>query len=249
MIESTSILFLSMLFVVAFLYSSVGHGGASGYLALMALFGIAPASMKSSALIMNIFVSFTAFYAYYKSGYFKWKLFLPFAIASIPASFIVAYLTVDALLYKRILGLILIFPILRLAGLLGKEPIVEKEINRYAAFAIGAAIGLLSGMIGIGGGIILSPVILLLHWGKMKETACVSALFIFVNSISGLIGLLSKGVTIDPSVYIWVGIALAGGFAGAYFGSKKFSNPFLKKILAFVLVIASIKLLTVSEHK
>ena len=242
-------LFLVLLFIVAFLYSSVGHGGASGYLALMALFGFAPESMKSSALIMNIFVSFTAFYAYYKGGYFKWKLFLPFAITSIPASFIGAYLTVDALLYKRILGIILIFPILRLAGLLGKESTIEKEINSYAALFIGAVIGLFSGMIGIGGGIILSPVILLLHWGKMKETACASALFIFVNSISGMIGILSKGVAINPSVYLWVGVALLGGFAGAYLGSKIFANPVLKKILAFVLVIASIKLLTISEHK
>ncbi len=242
-------LFLILLFIIAFLYSSVGHGGASGYLALMALFGFAPESMKSSALIMNIFVSFTAFYAYFKGGYFKWKLFLPFAITSIPASFIGAYLTVDALLYKRILGIILIFPILRLAGLLGKEPTVEKEVNSYAALIIGAVIGLFSGMIGIGGGIILSPVILLLHWGKMKETACVSALFIFVNSISGMIGILSKGVAIDPSIYLWVGIALLGGFTGSYFGSKIFANPILKKILAFVLAIASIKLLTISEHK
>ncbi len=249
MAESSTLIFLFLLFIVAFLYSSVGHGGASGYLALMALFGIAPASMKSSALIMNIFVSFTAFYAYYKGGYFKWKLFLPFAIASVPASFIGAYLTVDALVYKRILGIILIFPILRLFGLLGKEPEEEKEINHYIAFFVGAGIGLLSGMIGIGGGIILSPVILLLHWGKMKETACVSALFIFVNSISGLIGLLSKGIIIDPSVYLWVSVALAGGFTGAYFGSKIFSNPFLKKVLAFVLVIASVKLLTISENK
>lgn len=249
MTETTSLLFMVLLFIVAFLYSSVGHGGASGYLALMALFGIAPESMKSSALLMNIFVSFTAFYAYYRGGYFKWKLFLPFAIASIPASFIGAYLTVDALLYKRILGVILILPIIRLFGFLGKEPEVEKSVNHYAAFFIGAVIGLLSGMIGIGGGIILSPVILLLHWGKMKETACASALFIFVNSISGMIGLLSKGITIDPSVYLWVGVALAGGFIGAYFGSKKFSNPILKKILAFVLMIASIKLLTISEHK
>ncbi len=249
MTEYMSILFLVLLFAVAFLYSSVGHGGASGYLALMALFGISPLLMKSSALIMNIFVSFTAFYGYYRMGHFKWKLFLPFAVASIPASFIGAYISIDALLYKKVLGVILIFPILRLLGIFGKETDVEKEVNRYAAFAIGAVIGLLSGMIGIGGGIILSPVILLLHWGKMKETACVSALFIFVNSISGLIGLLSKGITIDPSVYVWVVVALTGGFAGAYFGSKKFTNPVLKKILAFVLLIASIKLLTVTDKK
>ena len=242
---TTPWLFIFLLLVVAFLYSSVGHGGASGYLALMALFGIAPSMMKSSALIMNVFVSLIAFYEYYKGGHFRWKLFLPFAIASIPFSFTGAYITLDSLLYKKILGAILIFPILRLIGVFGKGNETEKEINRYWAFVIGAVIGLVSGMIGIGGGIILSPIILLLHWGNMKQTAAVSALFIFVNSVAGLIGLFTKGVTIDHSVYLWVAVALVGGLAGSYIGSRKLNNPVLKKVLSFVLLIASIKLLTV----
>ncbi len=240
-------LFIFLLFVVAFLYSSVGHGGASGYLALMVLFGVAPSMMKSSALILNVFVSLIAFYGYYKAGYFRWKLFLPFAVASIPFSFMGAYLTLDVLLYKKILGVILIFPILHLLGVFGKETSEysgRKEINRYWAFVIGAAIGLVSGMIGIGGGIILSPLILLFHWGNMKQTAAASALFIFANSSAGLIGLLSKGIVIDNSVYLWVAVALMGGIAGSYFGSRKLSIPVLKKILSVVLVIASIKLLT-----
>ncbi|MBI4931462.1 MAG: sulfite exporter TauE/SafE family protein [Bacteroidetes bacterium] len=245
--ETTYWLFILLLFIVAFLYASVGHGGASGYLALMALFGIAPSVMKSSALLMNIFVSLIAFYEYYRGGHFRWKLFFPFAIASIPFSFMGAYITLDAFLYKKILGVILIFPILRLFGIFGKGNESEKEINRTWAFALGALIGLLSGIIGIGGGIILSPIILLLHWGNMKETAAVSALFIFVNSVSGLAGVFSNGVSIDHSVYVWVFVALLGGFSGAYFGSRKLNNPVLKKILSVVLVIASVKLLTVSE--
>ncbi len=238
-------LFIFLLFVVAFLYSSVGHGGASGYLALMALFGIAPSMMKSSALIMNVFVSLVAFYEYYKGSHFRWKLFLPFAVASVPFSFLGAYITLDSLLYKKILGAILLFPVLRLIGVFGKGNETEKETNRYWAFIIGAVIGLLSGMIGIGGGIILSPVILLLHWGNMKQTAAVSALFIFVNSVAGLIGLFAKGVIIDPSVYLWVAVAVSGGLAGSYIGSRKLNNPVLKKVLSFVLIIASFKLLTV----
>src|SRR3972149_9350535 len=118
--ETTYWLFILLLFIVAFLYSSVGHGGASGYLALMALFGIAPAVMKSSALIMNICVSLISFYHYYQNGHFKWKLFLPFAIASVPASFFGALVTVDADIYKIILGALLIFPVLRLLGVFGK---------------------------------------------------------------------------------------------------------------------------------
>lgn len=241
--EITYWLFILLLFIVAFLYSSVGHGGASGYLALMAIFGIAPSVMKSSALLMNVFVSLIAFFHYYKGGHFKWKLFLPFAIASVPASFLGALVTVDAEIYKKVLGALLIFPVLRLLGVFGKEHNEVKEMNRMVAILLGVAIGFLSGVIGIGGGIILSPIIVLLHWANMKETAAVSALFIFVNSISALAGLFTKGISIDTSVYLWIAITLAGGFAGAYFGSIKLKNPILKKILAAVLLLASIKLL------
>lgn len=236
--------FIILLFVTAFLFAAVGHGGGSGYLALMAIFGLAPSLMKSSALLINVFVSFIAFYQYYRGGYFKWNLFLPFAITSVPASFIGAFVSVDALLYKRILGLLLIFPILRLLGLFGKDSDEIKKLRLSFALIIGATIGLISGMIGIGGGIILSPIILMLHWGNMKQTAAVSALFIFVNSISGLIGLLLKGESVDPVVYEWLIVALIGGFIGAYYGRKKFSNTILKRILAVVLIIASVKLLT-----
>lgn len=245
--ETTYWLFLMLLFVVAFLYSSVGHGGASGYLVLMALFGIAPAVMKSSALIMNICVSLISFFHYYKGGHFKWKLFLPFAIASVPASFLGSFVTVDADIYKKILGALLIFPVLRLLGVFGKENTEVKNINHVVAILLGLSIGFLSGMIGIGGGIILSPIILLFHWANMKETAAVSALFIFVNSISALAGLFTKGISIDTSVYLWIAITLAGGFAGAYFGSMKMKNPLLKKILASVLFLASIKLLVTTS--
>lgn len=242
-LETTYWLFVLLLFIVAFLYASVGHGGASGYLALMAVFGIAPSVMKSSALIMNVCVSLISFFHYYKAGHFKWKLFLPFAIASVPASFAGALITVDADLYKKILGVLLIFPILRLLGVFGKENNKIKDLNYAAAFVLGIVIGFLSGMIGIGGGIILSPIIVLLHWANMKETAAVSALFIFVNSLAALTGLFIKGMHIDPSVYLWVVSALAGGFAGAWLGSIKIKNPVLKKILAGVLFLASIKLL------
>ncbi len=246
-IDTTYFLFLILLFVVSFLYSSVGHGGASGYLALMALFGMAPAIMKSSALIMNICVSLISFIHYYRSGHFKWKLFLPFAVASVPASFLGAMVTVDGDFYKKILGALLIFPVLRLLGFFGKESEETKNMNHLIAILLGISIGFLSGMIGIGGGIILSPVILLFHWANMKETAAVSALFIFVNSVAALSGLFIKGLSIETSVYLWIAITLAGGFLGAYFGSKRMKNPVLKKILAAVLLLASIKLLVATS--
>ena len=236
-------MFLFLLFIVAYLYASVGHGGASGYLALMALFGFAPSLMKSSALLLNIFVSGVAFIQYYRSGYFKWKLFFPFALASVPAAYFGSSIPLDNLIYKKILGVILLFPVLRLLGFFGKESGEEKEVKIAIALVIGAIIGFVSGMLGIGGGIILSPVILMFHWGNMKQTAAVSALFIFVNSIAGFLSLIKKGFIIDNVVYVWLIIAIGGGLLGSYYGSKNLSNIILKKILAIVLIIACFKLL------
>ncbi len=237
-----SIVFLIILPVVSFLYASVGHGGASGYLALMALFSISPEVMKPTALLLNLFVAGIAFYYYYKEGHFNKKLFLYFAIASIPMSIIGGYLEVDAAIYKKILAILLVFAILKMLNVFGKEKAIKKDIKLWQGIVVGGLIGFFSGLIGIGGGIILSPIILLLHWGNMKEAAAVSALFIWVNSAGGLLGQIGSGVTIDNQSYILVAIALLGGFIGAYYGSKKLNNQHLRYMLAFVLVLASIKL-------
>lgn len=236
-------LFFFLLFIVAFLYASVGHGGASGYLALMIFFSFSPEAMRSTALILNVFVSFMAFIQFYRGGYFKWSLFLPFAITSIPAAFIGGIITIDSLLYKRILALLLIFPILKFFGFHFKEAQKPKEIHLLSALVIGALIGLLSGMIGIGGGIILSPVILLLCWADIKQTAAVSALFIFVNSIAGLAGVFASKNYFTTEIWIMLSIAVIGGISGSYYGSKKFNSNTLSKILAFVLVLAAVKLM------
>ncbi len=236
---------LILLPIVAFLYASVGHGGASGYLAIMSLLALPITFMKPTALILNILVSGVSFYFYYIEKKFKWSLFYPFAITSIPFSFLGGFLTVDAKLYKIILGTLLIFAVLRLLGVFGKEQPKFKEINTPFALLIGAVIGFLSGLIGIGGGIVLSPVLLLLGWANMKETAAVSALFIFVNSISGIFGFLSKGGEIPSSSAPLIALVFIGGFFGAYYGSKKFNNLVLRNVLAFVLAIAIIKLYTI----
>ncbi|OEK08178.1 hypothetical protein A8C32_01570 [Flavivirga aquatica] len=235
-------LFLLILPIVSFLYSSVGHGGASGYLALMALFSFAPESMKPTALLLNIFVAGISFYYYYKAGYFNKKLFLSFAIASIPLAFVGGTIEVDASIYKKILAVLLIFAILKMLNVFGKESNYIKNVKPWQGIVVGGIIGFFSGLIGIGGGIILSPVILLLHWGKMKEAATVSALFIWVNSVSGLIGQLSSGVTLEKESFLLVAIALIGGVFGGYYGSKKINNQKLRYILAFVLIIACVKL-------
>ena len=235
-------IFLLILPFVSFFYASVGHGGASGYLALMALFSVTPELMKPTALLLNLFVAALAFYYYYKEGYFNKKLFLYFAIASIPMSIIGGYIEVDATIYKKILAVLLLFAILKMLNIFGKESIIIRELKLWQGIVIGGIIGFFSGLIGIGGGIILSPIILLFHWGKMKEAAAVSALFIWVNSAGGLLGQLSSGVSLNIESFGLVAIALICGFFGAYYGSKKMNNQSLRYLLAMVLVIACIKL-------
>ena len=235
-------LFLIILPIIAFLYASVGHGGASGYLALMALFSFAPETMKPTALLLNIFVAAIAFYHYFKAGHFNKKLFLSFAIASIPLAFLGGMIEVDASIYKKILSVLLIFAILKMLNVFGKESNIIKDVKLWQGLLVGGTIGFFSGLIGIGGGIILTPVILLLHWGKMKEAAAVSALFIWVNSASGLVGQLSSGVSLSSQSFLLVAVALLGGFFGSYYGSKSFNNKLLRHLLAFVLIIASVKL-------
>ncbi len=239
---SEVILYL-LLFVIALLYSSVGHGGASGYLALMIFFAGAPETMRPTALMLNIFVSLIAFTQYYRSGYFQWKLFYPFALASIPAAYLGGLISIDADLYKKILAVFLLFPIIKLFGFKFQTETISKEINFKLALIIGGIIGFFSGLIGIGGGIILSPIILLLHWADMKRTATVSALFIFVNSLAGFAGLFNNGFEFKIEMGWMIAIAICGGILGSYLGSKKFDTTFLKKILAVVLLIASIKLM------
>ena len=149
---------------------------------------------------------------------------------------------VDASIYKKILAILLIFAILKMLNVFGKESAIINDVKLWQGLIVGGIIGFFSGLIGIGGGIILTPIILLLHWGKMKEAAAVSALFIWVNSASGLVGQLTSGVTISPQSYVLVAVAMVGGFFGSYYGSKKFNNNLLRYMLAFVLLIASFKL-------
>lgn len=241
--EEIQFIFYILLFLVAFLYASVGHGGASGYLALMALFAFSPEIMRPTALILNVFVSLMAFFQYYRIVDFNWKIFIIIALASVPAAYVGGSIEMDPALYKRILGIILIVPIIKFLGINPKEKQTKNEISWSLVLVIGGVIGFLSGLIGIGGGILLTPVILLLGWMRMKEAAAVSAIFITVNSIAGLLGQASLGLNMDIQMLVLVAIALAGGTLGSFLGAKYFSGNFLKKLLAFVLIIAALKLL------
>ncbi len=237
-------LLLVLLAVVAFLYASVGHGGASGYLALMSLFAFPVTFMKPTALVLNILVSAISFYFFFREKKFEWKLFYPFALTSIPFSFLGGMITIETHWYKLILATFLVIAIARLLGLFGREKITRKPLNMPLALGIGATIGFLSGLVGIGGGIVLSPVLLLLGWANMKQTAAVSALFILVNSVSGFFGFVTRGGELPVSSFSLIGVVLVGGILGGYYGSRKFNTHTLRTVLAFVLGIAILKLYT-----
>jgi len=235
-----SFYWFGLLAIIAFLYSSVGHGGASGYLALMALMGIEIQFMRSTALTLNLFVAGIAFINYARYGHFKWRILVPFIISSMPFAFMGARISVNPEIYKSILGVFLVIATVRL---IMKPKESERKINFTwtAALIIGAVLGVFSGMIGIGGGIILTPVLVILGWANIKEAAAVSAAFIFLNSASGLFG-LSHNYQLVPDIWIWIIIGFVSGLAGSYLGSKKTSLAKLKYVLAGILLIASAKL-------
>lgn len=237
----TEILFLLAMGLVAFLYSSVGHGGASGYLGLMALFGVEVALMKPSALILNLFVSSIAFISYYRAGHFRIRLLIPFVVTSIPAAFLGATLEVPPELYKKILGICLFLAALRILVRTRDEG-DPRKLSVPIALAAGALIGFLAGMIGIGGGIILSPLLLLTRWGTMKETAAAASAFIFLNSLAGISGHIIAGMEVSPKIALWIVAVVAGGLLGSWTGGFKLTAAQLKYLITAVLVIASIKL-------
>lgn len=241
---SSLVVLLLFLAIIAFLYSSVGHGGASGYLAVMAIMGVAPAIMKPSALVMNLAVSLFSFIGFYRAGHFKLKLFLPFAIASVPLAYLGGSMTLSDAIYKKILAVCILISIARLLFQFRQNQEETKPISIWAGLVSGGAIGLISGMIGIGGGIVLSPIMLLMRWATLKQTAAVSALFIFVNSLSGLYGQMQKGGIQVTDNFQWsVAATIVGGLLGSYYGSQKFNVPTLRYLLALGLVIASAKLI------
>jgi uncharacterized membrane protein YfcA len=224
---------------MAFLYASVGHGGASGYLAVLAIFVVAPAVMKQTALVLNLGVSLLAFYQFYRQKYFRFELFWPFALTSVPMSYLGAQFVLSDANYKRILGVCLVIAIVRMLATFKSDE--QRSVSLPLALIFGAVIGLFSGMIGIGGGILLSPILLLMRWASLKEAAAISALFIFVNSVAGLFG-LKNGIHVDQTLIFWIISALVGGMFGARWGAQIASNKAVKWVLALVLLIASVKL-------
>jgi uncharacterized membrane protein YfcA len=228
--------------IVAFLYSSVGHAGASGYIATMTLFGIAPEVIKPAALVLNILVACLASWQFWRAGHFSWPLFWPFALLSIPLAFVGGYINLPTHVFKILVGLVLLYSAARFLI----KPGADKEANppsKPVAFSVGAGIGLLSGLTGTGGGIFLSPIMIFCRWARTKEASATSALFILANSVSGLLGNVSSTRQLPLFALPLVASAIAGGAVGSYLGSSRFSPGFIKKILAVVLTIAGFKLI------
>ena len=278
---------MGLFFVVAFLYSAVGHGGASGYLALLSLHDIAPEYMKPIALVLNLLVSGMAFIQFYRQGHFLWRLFLPIALFSVPMAYWGGLTPLKDLWYQRGLGVFLLVSVAMMLwprdsgvgqGTSSNDGDVSnngggKLWNRQTGIAafMGAVIGYVSGLLGIGGGILLSPVLLMIRWTQQKQTAAISAAFIFVNSAAGLLGFVQQhtpwiidsqktGGEADAEMAgrcafgdPWFAVVailsvlilpvLLGGFFGSWYGAKKFDQTVMKYILCVVLLIAAIKLL------
>jgi uncharacterized membrane protein YfcA len=241
--ETTHLLPLCLaIAVVAFLYSSVGHAGASGYIAVLTLFGTAVTVIKPAALTLNILVAMIASFQFWHAGHFSWKLFWPFGLLSVPAAWLGGYLHLPLSWFKVLLGVVLLFSAVRLFLRPGDSGKVSSP-GIGASMGVGACIGFLSGLTGTGGGIFLTPLLLFCRWARVRQAAAVSALFILVNSISGLAGHLSSGRTIPSFAWMLAPAAVGGGLLGSHLGSRKFPVRAIQLLLASVLVIAGVKLI------
>ena len=234
--------------VAAFLYASVGHGGASAYIAALAIAGVAPVEMRPIALQLNVLVSAIATVKFYRAGHFRWPLFWPFAVASIPAAYLGGAITLPGSAYKVLVGLVLLYAGGQLwwSARVGEELRPVRRIAVALAMVIGAVLGVLSGLTGVGGGIFLSPILLLFGWAGAKQTSAVAAPFILVNSLAALAAGFVRNPTPPPDYAWWLmAVVLAGGWAGAEYGSRRFANPLIRRVLAVVLAIAGGKMVLV----
>ena len=233
----------ALIFCAALLYSAVGHAGASGYLAVMALLGTAPSEMRPTALVLNLLVAAITTVQFARTGHFRWSLFWPFALGSIPAAYLGGRLVLPGAWYRVVVGVVLLLSAVRFVVSLRAADTAPREAPRPLAFAAGLALGLLAGLTGVGGGIFLSPLLLMAGWANLRTTAATSAAFIFVNSAAGLLGQGAHLDALPSQLAPWAIAAVLGGVLGSYLGSRRLGGSALRGTLAAVLVVAGVKLL------
>ncbi len=231
------------IFLIAVLYGAVGHGGASGYIAVMTLAGVAPAVMKPIALVLNIGVAGIAVWQFWRSGAMCWRLLGQVSVLAVPMAFFGGYVTLPIGILKTLLGVVLVASALRFwIGSVAEREVLEEPSWRTVVLC-GGAIGFVAGLTGTGGGIFLTPLMLMRGWASMKTVSAVSAGFIFLNSIAGLLGNWRAIGTLPEITAPLLGLALVGGAIGSYCGAWKLPPEMIKRLLGTVLAIAGIKLL------
>jgi uncharacterized membrane protein YfcA len=232
-----------LIFIAALLYSAVGHAGASGYLAVMAFLGTPPATMRPTALLLNLLVATIGTVQFARAGFFRWSLFWPFALSSIPTAYLGGRLSLPGTTYRVVVGVVLVLSAARFVITLRAPDRVTRHVPVPVALVIGAALGLLAGLTGVGGGIFLSPVLLLAGWADLRTTAATSVTFILANSAAGLLGQHTQLATIEAVAPAWAAAAILGGLAGSWLGSRRLPNAGLRGTLAAVLLAAGCKLI------
>jgi uncharacterized membrane protein YfcA len=241
--DLNTLILSAFIFIAAVLYSSVGHAGASGYLAAMALLNVSPSVMKPTALALNILVASIACFKFYRVKAFSWRLFLPLALASTPCAFLGGLLTLPSNIYKPLVGLVLCYASIR-SFIKSQQPsFIVNSPSTPSLILCGAGLGFLSGITGVGGGIFLSPIMLLWRWADTKTISGIAAAFILVNSIAGFLGVMQSAPQLPQALPLWLLAAGVGGYIGAEIGSKHLPSGTLQKILSVVLMIAGVKML------
>ena len=230
------------LFLVAVLYSSVGHAGASGYIAVLALSGLSVEVIRPTALTLNVMVAFIGTYQFGRAGHFRWSLFWPLALLAVPAAFLGGWIQLPSAVLRVLIGLVLWFSVVRLF-VRGEDPVDLKPPRRSTAMFCGAGLGFLAGLTGTGGGIFLTPLMLLGRWARMRQVAAVSVAFIFFNSVAGLAGYLGSGRAFPEMAWSFLAVVALGGFLGSRLGSRYLPVPWIMRALAVVLLLAGAKLI------
>jgi hypothetical protein len=243
MSPETLVFLTASILAVAFLYSSVGHAGASGYIAVMSLFSLAPAEIKPTALVLNVLVACIATWQFWRAGHFSWRLFWPFAVLSVPMAFVGGWVDLPAHAFKVLVGVVLLFSAFRFLFSGSAPDVAAEEPPRLVAIPLGAGLGLLAGLTGTGGGIFLTPILLFKKWARARSAAAVSALFILVNSVAGLLGNLGSARNLPSFAIVLAAAAVVGGAVGSHLGSRHFRPVAIRRSLAVVLLIAGAKLI------